>query len=491
MSTIRRSEDVNSDAGANRVSRRAVLQAAVGTAALTWIADKGIAQQRTAQPNIVFIMADDLGYADLGCYGHPQIRTPHLDALAARGVRMLHSYASSPVCSATRVGVITGRYQYRLRIGLEEPLLNTRDDVGLPLDHPTLPSLLKKAGYQTLLIGKWHLGMLPRFDPRKSGYENFYGLRGGAVDYYTHLASNRKPDLWDNDVPIEQAGYLTQLLGDRAVSSVEAFARTKQPFFMSLHFTAPHWPWEAPGDQAEAERLRTRSLFHFDGGTQDTYRRMVESLDTEVGRVLATLEANGMSENTIVIFTSDNGGERFSNTWPFTGRKTELLEGGLRVPTILSWPSRVSKGVTTNQVASSIDWLPTLLSAAGIAPDPRFPPDGIDLLPVLAAGEPLVQRKLFWRYKSNAQRAMRDGDFKLLKIKDNTFLFNVVEDPMERANLKAVHKPIYERMAAEWRAWNATMLPEIDDSYVEGFSADQLADHIGAEQPVSSATKVD
>ncbi len=480
-----------SETGTNNVSRRALLQAAMGTAALTWGASKGAAQGRAAPPNIVFIMADDLGYADLSCYGHPLIRTPHLDALAARGVRFLQGYASSPVCSATRVGVITGRYQYRLRIGLEEPLLNTREDVGLPIEHPTLPSLLKKAGYQTLLIGKWHLGMLPKFDPRRSGYEHFYGLRGGAVDYYTHLASNRKPDLWDNDVPIEKAGYLTELLGDRAVSAIEQFGRTKKPFLMSLHFTAPHWPWEAPGDQAEAERLRTRSLFHFDGGTQDTYRRMVESLDTEVGRVLAALEANDMTENTIVIFTSDNGGERFSNTWPFTGRKTELLEGGLRVPTIVSWPSRIPKGVTTQQVACSIDWLPTLLSAAGTTPDAAFRPDGVDLMSILADQAAPMRRKLFWRYKSNAQRAMRDGDFKLLKIKDNTFLFNVVEDPMERANLKEVHKEIYDRMTAEWRAWNATMLPEIDDSYVEGFSADQLADHIGADKPSSSASKSD
>ena len=455
---------------------------------MTWNAVAVLGREASPPPNILFIMADDLGYGDLGCYGHPEIRTPHLDALAARGVRFLQAYASSPVCSATRVGLMTGRYQYRLRVGLEEPLVNNREHIGLPIEHPTLPSLLKTAGYRTMLIGKWHLGFLPKFDPLKSGYEQFFGLRGGAVDYYTHLASNGKPDLWDNEVSIEKVGYLTELLADRAVSAIDEFGQSKQPFFLSLHFTAPHWPWEAPGDQAESERLRTRSLFHFDGGTQRTYRNMVQSLDTQVGRVLEALQSNDMTENTIVVFTSDNGGERFSNVWPFTGRKTELLEGGLRVPTIFSWPSKVAKGRTTDQVTSTIDWLPTLLSAAGTKADAAFPPDGINLLPMLDLAAAPVPRKLFWRYKSNAQRAMRDGDFKFLKIRDNTFLFNVADDPMERANLKSLRKDTYDRMMAEWAAWNATMLPEIDESYVEGFSADQLADHIGAARPSPAAS---
>lgn len=470
------------------LSRRALLRNAIGTAVATSGVAKAFAKERVTQPNILFIMADDLGYADLGCYGRPDIATPQIDALAARGVRFLQAYANSPVCSATRTGLITGRYQYRLRIGLEEPLLNTNEDVGLPAEQPTLPSLLRKAGYETMLIGKWHLGMLPKFDPRRSGYDHFYGFRGGAVDYYTHLASNRKDDFWDDDTPIKQAGYLTELLGDRAVAAVNGFARTKKPFLLSLHFTAPHWPWEAPGDQAESERLRTKSLFHFDGGTQETYRRMVQSLDTQVGRVLAALDANSMTDNTIVVFTSDNGGERFSNTWPFTGRKTELLEGGLRIPAIVSWPARLPQRKTTEQVAISMDWLPTLLHAAGAKPDPAFAPDGIDLMPVLAGSAAPIGRKLFWRYKSNAQRAMRDGDFKFLKIADNTFLFNVVDDPMERANLKELRKDVYERMTAEWRDWNSTMLPEIDDSYVEGFSADQVADHLGSGKPSSKVS---
>jgi arylsulfatase A-like enzyme len=388
-------------------------------------------------------------------------------------VRFLQAYANSAVCSATRTALITGRYQDRLSVGLDEPLAGR--DVGLVPDVPTLPSLLKRAGYSTTLVGKWHLGLLPKYGPLKSGYDHFYGIRQGAVDYYTH--SN---DLWDDDVRMDQVGYLTDLLGSHAVNVVNDHARSGRPFLLSLHFTAPHWPWEAPGDDSESKRLAGHPLVDFDGGSQKTYELMIEDLDRQVGRVVDAIHANGIAENTIVIFTSDNGGERFADTWPFTGRKTELLEGGLRIPAIISWPARIPQGRTTNQVGISMDWLPTLLAAAGANPDPAFPPDGTDLLPLLATNAALIERKLFWRYKANAQRAARHGDYKFLKILDNTFLFNVVEDPMERANLKERHKDIYDRLEAEWYAWNATMLPEIDESYTDNFTGAQLADHIGS-----------
>ncbi|MEQ1912168.1 MAG: sulfatase-like hydrolase/transferase [Vicinamibacterales bacterium] len=224
---------------------------------------------------------------------------------------------------------------------------------------------------------------------------------------------------------------------------------------------------------------------HWDGGTQQTYKRMVEAMDHQVGRLMTTLDANGLTDNTIVVFTSDNGGERFGNTWPFTGRKTELLEGGLRIPAIISWPARVPRGRVSEQVTMTMDWLPTLLAAAGVAPDAAFQSDGINLLPIITqSASPAVERTLFWRYKANAQRAVRSGDYKFLKILDNTFLFNVVDDPMERANLKERKKDVYDRLVAQWLAWNATMLPEIDESSTDNFTGGQLADHIGT--PLSS-----
>jgi arylsulfatase A-like enzyme len=214
---------------------------------------------------------------------------------------------------------------------------------------------------------------------------------------------------------------------------------------------------------------------------------MIHEMDLQIGRVLEGLDANGLAENTIVVFTSDNGGERFADTWPFTGRKTELLEGGLRIPAIVSWPARIPQGRTTDQVAITMDWMPTLLAAVGVASPPAFLPDGINLLPILTQNAAPVERKLFWRYKANAQRAARDGDYKYLKILANTFLFNVVEDPMERANLKERRKDVYDRIVAEWHEWNATMLPEIDDSSTGNFTGDQLADHIGTQKTSGKA----
>jgi arylsulfatase A-like enzyme len=347
--------------------------------------------------------------------------------------------------------------------------------------------LLKKAGYSTTLIGKWHLGVLPRFGPLKSGYDHFYGFRGGALDYYMHTGTDHRDDLWDDDIAVDQMGYLTDLLGSRAVDVVNGYAKSGQRFLLSLHFNAPHWPWEAPGDQMESSRLRYLDLNDFDGGTQKTYQRMIEEMDSQIGRVLEALDAHGLTENTIVIFTSDNGGERFADTWPFTGRKTELLEGGLRIPALIRWPARIPRRRTTDQVAITMDWLPTLLAAAGTAPDPAFPSDGMNLLPLLAQNAAPVPRKLFWRYKANAQRAARDGDFKYLKILDNTFLFNVVEDPMERANLKERRRDVYAKLVTEWYEWNAAMLPEIDESYTDSFSGDELADHIGAKRTSGKA----
>ena len=436
--------------------------------------------QAAPPPNIVFILADDLGYADLSCYGRRDYSTPNIDRLAAEGTRFLQAYANSSVCSATRTALITGRYQYRLPIGLEEPISSGAHGFSLPPEQPTLPSLFKKAGYGTTLIGKWHLGFLPEASPLKSGYDHFWGFRSGGVDYFTHKdggPATNTDDLWEDDVPIHQTGYLTDLLGDRAVKVVGDYAQARQPFLLSLHFNAPHWPWEGPGDEAESQRLR--SLMDYDGGSLATYARMVRELDLQVGRVMEALDAASIANNTIVVFSSDNGGERFSDTWPFTGKKTELLEGGLRIPAIIRWPGRIARGATTDQVGISMDWLPTLLAMAGSQPDPAYPPDGMNLAPQLTANAAPVARKLFWRYKANTQRAMRDGDMKYLEIAGNTFLFNVADDPLERANLKGRQPEVFKRMSDEYQAWNATMLPEKATSSSGSFRGGQYADHYG------------
>ena len=300
----------------------------------------------------------------------------------------------------------------------------------------------------------------------------------GPSNYYTHKAAlTGAEDLWENDVNIHQPGYLTDLLGDRAVQCIRDDAG-RQPFFLSLHFSAPHWPWEAPGDEAESQRVR--SLFDYDGGSQKTYARMVMQMDFQVGRVLSALKTAGIAENTIVVFTSDNGGERFSDTWPFSGKKTELLEGGLRIPGLIRWPGHVRAGKTTSQVAITMDWVPTFLAAAGAAPDASYPPDGMNLLPQLAQDATPVPRTLYWRYHYNAQRAMRQGDLKYLRIAGNEFLFNVVEDPLERANLKDRRPDVFKKMISSFEEWNSGMLPDIPEIQSGPLAySDELADHFG------------
>jgi arylsulfatase A-like enzyme len=469
----------------DHLTRRSVISA-VAAGPLALLSKAQTLRSAAPRPNIVFILADDLGYADVSCYGRREYKTPNIDSLAADGIKFLRAYANSAVCSATRIALITGRYQYRLRAGLEEPILYG-SRLGLPPEHPTLPSLLKKAGYGTTLIGKWHLGGLPQYGPLKSGYDHFWGFRWGALDYFSHrygdAAGLKDEDLWDGDVKVHENGYLTDLLGDRAVKSIAEYAKAKQPFFLSLHFNAPHWPWEGPADLAESQRIK--KLDYNDGGSLKTYGEMVTRMDFQIGRVLKSLSESHIANDTIVVFTSDNGGERFSDTWPFTGEKTELLEGGLRIPALARWPSHIKPGSTTDQVAITMDWMPTLLAAAGTRPDPVYVPDGINLLPQLTGSAAQVQRRVYWRYHYYQQRAMLDGNMKYLRINGNEFLFNISDDPRERANLKDRQTNVFKGMLSEYEKWNSTMLPDsldIRSGGPVGF-ANELADHIGIVPP--------
>lgn len=309
------------------------------------------------------------------------------------------------------------------------------------------------------------LGLPPEFGPLKSGYDLFFGNHGGAIDYFTHKppgGAKVNRDLHENDAPVERAGYYTYLLADEAEKYLAQPVRHDSPFFLSLHFTAPHWPWEGPNDESVAHELK--SLFHYDGGNLKVYAEMVRALDASVGRVLATLDEHSLADNTIVVFTSDNAGEQFSKTWPFTGQKTELLEGGLRVPTLMRWPGKLKPHVS-DQVTITMDWLPTLLAAAQVSSSTDYPPDGEDILPVLNGAAPEYERALYWRYKAHKQRAVRDGRWKYLEIKGNAFLFDIVEDVRERANLKEKQPAVFDRLREQWLAWEGQMLPMDDDVY--------------------------
>jgi len=472
------------------LSRRNLLAGAAGTLAFA-TADRIAAQG--GKPNIVFILADDLGFADVSCYGQRDYTTPNIDRLALEGMRFIQAYSNSPDCSATRTALISGRYQYRLPVGLEEPIVpTTPKNIGLPPSHPTLPSVLKKAGYSTTLVGKWHLGFLPDFSPLKSGYDHFFGIYGCCADYFNHGPdASRSGDyayqLHEEEVPVERHGYMTNLLGDRAVQTIERYARAKEPFLLSLHFTAPHWPFEGPDDEAESNRLRDiGSIRVRDNGTQATYARMVQNLDANIGRVLQALDVHELAENTIVVFTSDNGGERFSKIWPFSGMKFELLEGGIRVPAIARWPGHIAAVSVSDQAMITMDWMPTLLAAGGTQPDSAYPSDGENLLPALTGAAP-HPRKLCWRYKAGSQRAIRDGNWKYLRIAGNEFLFDLVHDPRERANLKDRRKDVFDRLKSDWEAWNSAMLPERSRPAVYTNAGDAMADHYGVVNPVPAA----
>ena len=397
-----------------------------------------------SRPNIIYIVSDDLGYADLGCYGGREGPdgpvSPNIDALAAGGLKLTEGYANSPVCSPTRFAMITMRYQYRLRGALEEPI-NSRSKgsatLGLPPEMPTLPSLLKDAGYRTALIGKWHLGYPPHFGPLRSGYEEFFGIMAGGVDYFTHCSSSGDHDLYINDDTHKEVGYLTDVFSNKAVEHVRARAaeaRDGTPFFLSLHYTAPHWPWETRDDAHVAPEVAA-NLFHLDGGNVNAYRRMIHHMDEGIGWITAALREEGLLENTLIVFTSDNGGERFSDNWPLVGGKMDLTEGGIRVPWIAHWPATIPAGSVSEQHAMTMDWSATLLALGGGQPHPDYPLDGVSLEALLRDPAQRFERPMHWRMNHRGQRALREGDWKYLQVDGHEYLFNIAKDERERANL--------------------------------------------------------
>ena len=419
------------------------------------------------RPSFVFILADDLGYSDLGCYGGRTPCSPELDRLAAQGLRFTDGYSNSPVCSPTRFALITGRWQYRLRAGNDEPIASRHRGnpvLGLPPDHPTLPSLLRDAGYTTALVGKWHLGFLPHFGPLKSGYGEFFGPMSGGGDYFTHRDSAGQHDLFEGEAESRRPGYLTDLISDDAVAFLERQRRRETPFLLSVHYTAPHWPWETRADEAVARSIERIS--HTDGGSVPTYLTMVRQMDEGIGRILRALDATGAAEGTLVIFTSDNGGERFSDTWPMVGKKMDLLEGGIRVPYIVRWPRRIKPGGVTAQPALTMDWTATMLAAAGVAAHPDYPLDGVSLLPVLDDPGATIARDLYWRMKFRNQKALRSGDWKYLALDGDEFLFDLSKDQRERANLARRHPGRLAELRARYAAWEATLPPIPPDATV-------------------------
>ena len=420
-------------------------------------------QPNASRPNILAIVADDLGYADLSCYGRKDYETPALDRLAAEGVRFSQAYAAAPVCTPSRAGFMTGRYPARTPVGLWEPLSGTRvdRDIGLPSDHPTVASLLKAGGYETALIGKWHLGSQAEHHPARHGFDEFFGTIAGAADYTSHVDPSGQPGLFHNTTPVQREGYLTDVFTQHAVAFV-ARAHTR-PFFLSLQYTAPHWPWQAPGDAPYPTPSNPAPALWTRGGSGKTYADMIQRLDAGVAELLEALDKHGLRENTLVIFTSDNGGERFSDMGPLSGSKMQLREGGIRVPALLRWPKGLPAGRETDQPAIAMDWTATILAAARVQPHPAFPLDGIDLVAVCRGDTPVQSRTLAWRtFQRTKHKALRHGDWKYLHDGEREYLFDVVRDPGEKHDLKAEQPERFEELTKRFREWEAQMLPPVN-----------------------------
>lgn len=411
------------------------------------------AQQKKSKPNIIYIMTDDLGYADLSCYGRKDYQTPNLDKLCSQGMKFMNAYATAPVCTPTRVAFMTGRYPARLTVGLYEPIAEGVKDslVGLSPETPSIATLMKRAGYETYLVGKWHLGYPVEFSPIRNGFDYFYGFHAGAIDYISH-----SHDLYENETRIERPGYTTDLWADKAVELINK--QHSKPFFLTVMFNAPHWPWQVPGDKPYPEGFENWTQ----GGSPAIYAGMMRSLDSAVGRIVKAVDDHDAA-NTIIIFTSDNGGERYSDMGPYKGRKMSLWEGGIREPAFVRWPGKIKEQSTTNQVVTTMDWTTTILSLGGGKADPKFPLDGMDITKILEGRQKEADRTLYWRiFQRQQHKAMRDGKWKWLQDeKGNEYLFDLEADPTEQNNVKDQHKDVLEKLRKKYHEWEATMLKPI------------------------------
>ncbi|WP_395750573.1 sulfatase [Prosthecobacter sp.] len=417
-------------------------------------------------PNIVFILADDFGYGDLGCMGCKDIATPNIDRLAAEGVKFTDFYANAPVCTPTRTGFMTGRWQQRCGIEfafgyqveqfrrvkgewVPEPNIH---GLGLPLGETTIAQRLKTANYATGAFGKWHLGYKDEYNPTKRGFDEYFGELLGHADYYKHTYYDGTYALRDGLEPVKREGYLTDLINDRAVKFIRD--HKSGPFFLYVPHLAVHSPFEAP--DAPGTPMVTKDTML--KGSRAIYKAMVERMDKGVGMILAELDTQLITENTLVVFSSDNGGERFSRNLPLFHHKATLWEGGIRVPCLMRWPGKLPKGKVTSQMAITMDLHATFLAAAGVTEPAPKPLDGIDLLPLITGDSKPVERTFYWRIdRSNRkQHAIRQGPWKYIND-GNTMdlLFNLDDDISERTDLGYQHPDILADLKAKLKAWEA------------------------------------
>ena len=439
-----------------------------GKAIMSLLLVLGLKTQAVAKPNLIIIMADDMGNGESGCYGG-SLATPHLDRMAAECMRFTDFHASGNVCSPTRAGLLTGRYQQRAGIPCvinADPAVGAHHHGLYPEKEVTFAELLKSAGYRTAIFGKWHLGYTKQFNPVHHGFDRFRGFVSGNIDYHSHYDRMEQYDWWDGLELIREEGYSTHLITKHAVSFIRENKDT--PFCLYVAHEAVHSPWQGPGDPPQRGPDKQPKQ-NEDGAKERAFGEMLTEMDRSVGEMLDTLRALDLSGKTFVFFLSDNG-PAGGSAGPLRGRKGSNWEGGHRVPAIAWWPGKIPAGATSDQLAISLDLMPTMLAMAGISAPKEHEFDGVDLTPVLIRGETVPDRKLFWN-----GRAMRDGEWKLILNGKGTEegsvgLYNVSEDIGEQTNLAQKYP---ERVSAmrgaieEWKmdvAENATPQSEVSRS---------------------------
>lgn len=428
------------------ISRRQVLMGGLSASAAT----------RT--PNIVLILADDLGSADLGCYGASDLRTPHIDSLARDGARFTNAYCNAPECTPSRCALLTGRYQQRVgglecAIGLgnvgrydEAEWLAARGELGLPDSETTLPKILKQLGYETAMFGKWHLGYLDKFSPNRHGFDEFWGILGGGADYFRYTEQDGAMVLRHNGAEAESNGYLTDEIGKRAAAWI-AKRNVRKPFFLYVPFNAPHAPFQTREDAG-------KSPVQWNGSNRAAYLRMTETMDEQVGVILRTIDDAKERENTIVLFMSDNGAPAGGSNAPYRGSKSSVWEGGIRMPLLIRWPGHLRAGSNCAQVTLMMDVTATLVTAVGGQPAKDRPFDGKNLLAQWKGATP-VPRTVFWRYKraENRRKAVRDGDWKLVSENGQESLHDLKTDPGEKTDVLAKKPKIARSLRTKLAEW--------------------------------------
>ena len=361
------------------------------------------------RPNFVIIMADDLGYGDIGCFGNPRIPTPHIDALASQGMKFTDYHSNGAVCSPTRAALVTGRYQQRAGIGGVVTAAKHRD-TGLAIAETTFADVLSDNGYATAIFGKWHLGYAPEFNPSRNGFGEFRGYVSGNVDFVSHIDQAGYEDWWHQDQLVPEAGYTTHLITRHGVRFIEQ--NKQRPFCLYLPHEAPHYPYQGPHDPAIRVPGKPGAIQGERKDIANAYREMVVEMDKGVGEIVATLAKHNLSSNTMVVFCSDNGANARGSNGGLRGFKGQVWEGGHRVPAVASWPGTIPAGTSTAVPAMSMDWFPTMVEAAKIVLPPSVELDGVSLLPVLTQTGAVADRTLFWQVGRGT--AVRRGDWKLV-----------------------------------------------------------------------------